>query len=34
MEENIGKSIQNIGIGYDFLKRFQVAQEMIARIDK
>jgi hypothetical protein len=33
-EENLGKTIEDIGIGNLFLNRTSIAQEMRARIDK
>jgi hypothetical protein len=33
-EENIGKTLEGIGRGDDFLNRTPVAQEIKARIDK
>jgi hypothetical protein len=30
--ENTGKTLEDIGIGYDFLNRFSVAQEIRVRI--
>jgi hypothetical protein len=34
LEEYLGKSILEVGIGNDFLSRTQIAQEIIAGIDE
>jgi hypothetical protein len=34
LEENIGETLQDLGIGDDFLNRTLIAQKIIGRIDK